>query len=133
MAKLQTPAFRPAEHRLCLRRGGIEVEPITAPLRSRLGVVTRDEMAKLCLRSGGIEVDQLPLPYGHGSVQLRVTKWPIVANGYFDLATPFFATEYTFSHMALDPDVRAHVSMDFFDAEVRADLAKFIAGAVPTT
>ena len=26
-----------------------------------------------------------------------------VANGYFDLATPFFATEYTFSHMHLDP------------------------------
>ena len=68
-----------------------------------------------------------------------------VANGYFDLATPFFATEYTFSHMALDPDVRGHVSMDFFDAghmmyihlpsleKVKADLAKFISAAVPTS
>ncbi|RMD98322.1 MAG: peptidase S10, partial [Calditrichaeota bacterium] len=26
-----------------------------------------------------------------------------IANGYYDLATPFFATEYTVSHMQLDP------------------------------
>ena len=25
-----------------------------------------------------------------------------VANGYYDLATPHFATEYTFNHMGLD-------------------------------
>ena len=25
-----------------------------------------------------------------------------VANGYYDLATPYFATEYTFSHLGLD-------------------------------
>jgi carboxypeptidase C (cathepsin A) len=64
-----------------------------------------------------------------------------VANGYFDLATPFFATEHTFSHMRLDPDVRRNVSMDFFDAghmmythkpsleRVKADLTQFITGA----
>jgi carboxypeptidase C (cathepsin A) len=66
-----------------------------------------------------------------------------VANGYFDLATPFFATEYTFSHMRLAPSVRANLSMDFFDAghmmyihrpsleKVSGDLHKFIAGAAP--
>jgi len=66
-----------------------------------------------------------------------------VANGYFDLATPFFATEYTFSHMRLDPDVRGHVTMDFFEAghmmyihkpsleRVKTDMAQFIAGALP--
>ena len=66
-----------------------------------------------------------------------------VANGYFDLATPFLATEYTFSHMRLDPDVRGNVTMDFFDAghmmythlpsleRVKAAMAKFIAGATP--
>ena len=26
-----------------------------------------------------------------------------VANGYYDLATPYFATEYTFNHLSLDP------------------------------
>jgi carboxypeptidase C (cathepsin A) len=66
-----------------------------------------------------------------------------VANGYFDLATPFFATEYTFSHMRMDPDVRGNVKMDFFDAghmmyihqpsleRVKADMAQFIAAGTP--
>jgi carboxypeptidase C (cathepsin A) len=66
-----------------------------------------------------------------------------VANGYYDLATPFFATEYTFSHLGLDPVLQGHVTMDFFEAghmmythrpsleRVKADLAKFITGAVP--
>ncbi len=39
-----------------------------------------------------------------------------VANGYYDLATPHFATEYTFSHMGLDPEVRANVRMEYYEA-----------------
>src|SRR5262249_33661345 len=39
-----------------------------------------------------------------------------VANGYFDCATPFAATRYTFARMGLDPDVRKNVSMDYFEA-----------------
>jgi carboxypeptidase C (cathepsin A) len=39
-----------------------------------------------------------------------------VANGYFDLATPHFATEYTFSHMGLDPEVRKNVRMEYYEA-----------------
>ena len=27
----------------------------------------------------------------------------MIANGYYDLATPFFATEYTVNHIGLDP------------------------------
>jgi len=66
-----------------------------------------------------------------------------VANGYYDLATPFFATEYTFNHLGLDPTLQSQVNMDFFEAghmmythkpsliKVKADLAKFIAGAIP--
>jgi carboxypeptidase C (cathepsin A) len=40
----------------------------------------------------------------------------MVANGYYDLATPFFATEYTFHHMGLDPKLRNNVSMMYCDA-----------------
>lgn len=40
----------------------------------------------------------------------------LVANGYYDLATPFFATEYTFHHMELDPKLRGNVSMMYCDA-----------------
>jgi carboxypeptidase C (cathepsin A) len=37
-----------------------------------------------------------------------------VANGYFDLATPFFASEYTVDHMGLDPMLRGNVSMTYY-------------------
>jgi len=40
----------------------------------------------------------------------------LVLNGYFDLATPFFATEYTFDHMELDEKVQDNVTMKYFDA-----------------
>jgi carboxypeptidase C (cathepsin A) len=39
-----------------------------------------------------------------------------VANGYYDLATPHFATEYTFSHMGLDPEVRKNVRLEYYEA-----------------
>jgi carboxypeptidase C (cathepsin A) len=39
-----------------------------------------------------------------------------VANGYYDLATPHFATEYTFAHAGLRPDARDRVEMAYFEA-----------------
>ncbi len=64
-----------------------------------------------------------------------------VANGYYDLATPFAATRYTFARMQLDPELRKNVSMDFFEgghmmyidrkahAKLKSDVAGFIRGA----
>ena len=40
----------------------------------------------------------------------------MIANGYYDLATPFFATEYTVNHMELDPTLASHVSLMYCDA-----------------
>jgi len=40
----------------------------------------------------------------------------LVANGYYDLATPHFATEYTFSHMGLDPEVRENIELTYYEA-----------------
>ena len=37
-------------------------------------------------------------------------------NGYYDLATPFFATEYTFHHLGLAPKLRNNISMTYCDA-----------------
>ncbi|MFO0861624.1 MAG: hypothetical protein U0570_13825 [Phycisphaerales bacterium] len=34
--------------------------------------------------------------------------------GYFDLATPFFASEYTVDHMSLEPALRKNVSMNYY-------------------
>lgn len=39
-----------------------------------------------------------------------------VANGYYDLATPYFATEYTFNHLQLEPSLRENISMEYYEA-----------------
>lgn len=39
-----------------------------------------------------------------------------VANGYFDLATPFFATEYTFNHLGLKKDLIGNIKMSYYEA-----------------
>ncbi|MCB0106168.1 MAG: hypothetical protein KDE53_09665, partial [Caldilineaceae bacterium] len=40
----------------------------------------------------------------------------LVANGYYDLATPYFATEYTFDHLELDPGLRENITMTYYEA-----------------
>jgi carboxypeptidase C (cathepsin A) len=37
-------------------------------------------------------------------------------NGYYDMATPFFATEYVVSHMFLDPTLAGNISFSYCDA-----------------
>ena len=39
-----------------------------------------------------------------------------VANGYFDLATPYFATQYVFNTMGLDASLRKNISMSYYEA-----------------
>ncbi|MXV73380.1 peptidase S10 [Candidatus Poribacteria bacterium] len=39
-----------------------------------------------------------------------------VANGYYDLATPFLASEYTFSHLGLDPSLQDNITMAYYQA-----------------
>ena len=39
-----------------------------------------------------------------------------VASGYYDLATPYFATVYTLSHLGLDPSLKSHVSGERYQA-----------------
>ena len=60
-----------------------------------------------------------------------------VANGWYDLATPFFASEYTFDHMGLDPSLRGNVQFGYYESghmiylhlpalkALKADLAQF--------
>jgi carboxypeptidase C (cathepsin A) len=63
------------------------------------------------------------------------------ANGYYDLATPYLATNYTFNHLALDDDLQANISMAYYEAghmmyvhlpslaRLKADLAAFMGAA----
>ena len=39
-----------------------------------------------------------------------------VASGYYDLATPYFATEYTFDHLAFDPGYTSRVTTEYYEA-----------------
>ena len=39
-----------------------------------------------------------------------------VANGYYDLATPFLASEYTFTHLGLDPSLKDNITMAYYKA-----------------
>lgn len=40
----------------------------------------------------------------------------IVCNGYYDLATPFLATEYTFSHIPLPQKQASNIKMTYYEA-----------------
>jgi carboxypeptidase C (cathepsin A) len=40
----------------------------------------------------------------------------MIANGYYDLATPFFATEYTVNHIGLEPGLSNHIGLTYCDA-----------------
>ncbi len=64
-----------------------------------------------------------------------------VASGYFDLATPYFAADYTLNHMALDPTLTGNLVKKYYPAghmmyvhepslaSLKADLAAFVTGA----
>jgi carboxypeptidase C (cathepsin A) len=39
-----------------------------------------------------------------------------VENGYFDMATPFFATEYTMDHLGLPEKLQKHIHLEYYTA-----------------
>lgn len=39
-----------------------------------------------------------------------------IASGYYDMATPYFATEYTVAAMNLDPSLRKNISTSYYEA-----------------
>ena len=67
----------------------------------------------------------------------------MVVGGYYDLATPYYAVEYTFNHMGLHPEMRQRISWNMYQAghmlyidsdshaKLKKDLADFIAGSLP--
>lgn len=61
-----------------------------------------------------------------------------VANGYYDLATPFWATEYTLNHLSLETEFRPNIHIRYYEAghmmyvhipsllQLKQDLEEFI-------
>ncbi len=70
---------------------------------------------------------------------LKVT----IANGYYDLATPYLATRYTFDHLGIEPTLEKNLAMTYYEAghmmyihlpslaQLKDNLANFVRGAVP--
>jgi carboxypeptidase C (cathepsin A) len=66
-----------------------------------------------------------------------------VANGYYDLATPYFATQYTLNHLSLDPSLQDQITVANYEAghmmyahrpsliQMKEDLADFIQNSLP--
>ncbi len=64
------------------------------------------------------------------------------ANGYYDFATPFFATDYTLRHMNLNPGIQANITYGYYEAghmiylsdtalaQYKADLSRWYDSAV---
>lgn len=65
-----------------------------------------------------------------------------ISSGYYDLATPYFATRYTVDQMSLDPAIARNISLTFYDAghmlyvhrpsleKFKADFSAFLDSAV---
>ncbi len=63
-----------------------------------------------------------------------------IANGYYDLATPYFATRYTINHMSLDSTLHKNIENGFYEsghmmyvhaqelAQLKTDVEKFYSG-----
>jgi carboxypeptidase C (cathepsin A) len=64
-----------------------------------------------------------------------------IASGHYDLATPYFATEYTVSHLGIEQALAANISFGYYEAghmmyihtkclsQLKADAARFIKAA----
>ena len=64
-----------------------------------------------------------------------------VENGYFDMATPFFATEYTMDHLGLPEPLQKNIRLQYYDAghmmylrdedlaKLKSNISAFIEGA----
>ena len=89
----------------------------------------------------------LPLPIMVGDLGAAMRANPhlkvLAANGYFDLATPFFGTEYDIAHLDVDGKLRSNVSFTYYPSghmvylnldalkQFKVDLARFYDSAVP--
>jgi carboxypeptidase C (cathepsin A) len=67
----------------------------------------------------------------------------MVAAGYYDLATPYYAVEHTFNHMGLSPEMHRQITWDFYQsghmlyidsdshAKLKKDVSEFIQSSLP--
>jgi carboxypeptidase C (cathepsin A) len=67
----------------------------------------------------------------------------LIASGYYDLDTPYFASKYAANHLGLDPKLRKNLTLTFYEAghqmythlpsleKLKADVSDFFRKAIP--
>jgi carboxypeptidase C (cathepsin A) len=54
------------------------------------------------------------------TLRMAMTKNPslkvLITNGYYDMATPYFATDYTVNHMFLNTELKKNITQTFYEA-----------------
>ena len=131
---------------------GGSTDPAARELHVAAGVIRNDDGRVLIAQrpegshlAGGWEFPGGKVAAGETALQaLRkaVSKNPhmkiYIASGFYDLATPYFATEYTLDHMGLDPTLRPLFETGEFEAghmmyihtpsleKLKADIGRFV-------
>ncbi len=123
------------------------VAMFTSYIRNELGYKTD----MFYYPSGGIQPWDYGVQNGFGdtTAMLRnaMVKNPymkvMVAAGYYDLATPYYAVEHTFNHMGLSPEMHKQITWDFYQsghmlyidsdshAKLKKDFSDFIQSCLP--
>jgi carboxypeptidase C (cathepsin A) len=103
--------------------------------------------------SGGIQPWDYQVQNGFGDttglLREAMQKNPymkvMICAGYYDLATPYFAVEYTFNHMGLHPEMHKNIVWNFYPAghmlyidsdshsKLKKDFSDFLSLALPKT
>ncbi len=92
-------------------------------------------------------IDRLPAGYGYvymsGKLRTIIERTPslnvLVLSGLYDLATPYFASNYTLNHLRIDPSLRGNIQVKTYEAghmmylnpqahtAIKGDLVQFLA------
>jgi carboxypeptidase C (cathepsin A) len=99
--------------------------PFTAMMndyaRRTLGYETDTEYEALSYKVfGGWQWERASYPDTSEALRETMAKNPsmriLIASGYYDLATPYFAAEYTFNHMNIPAELRDNVVKTYYEA-----------------
>jgi carboxypeptidase C (cathepsin A) len=128
---------------------------ITPPFTAMFTTYIRNELGyktdMYYYPSGGIQPWDYGVQNGFGDttslLRNAMVKNPylkvMIAAGYFDLATPYFAVEYTFNHMGLDAEMHRNIAWDFYQSghmlyidsdshtKLKHDFSEFLSSALP--
>jgi carboxypeptidase C (cathepsin A) len=131
--------------------GSLITPPFTAVLTNYLRNELGYKTDLYYYPSGGVQPWDYGVQNGFGDttalLKNAMTKNPymkvMVAAGYYDLATPYYAAEYTFNHMGLTPEMHSRISWVYYPsghmlyidsdshAKLKKDFSDFVTSSLP--